>query len=251
MGIYEQFGQLCSGTGSDFRNLDEVQDRIEAFLRENLPIVLPDVPALDPEGRTRNERSLCADLWKMLNACAYDELFSFFNENPENERATRTIDAAVVPDHGLNGIIVGTRAIGPKESLYGIEAKRLPTPNDGSKIREREYIVGHWDDRGSKKKSISGGIERLKESHHSPTLFRSAIIAFVQEMDFSTWERRIKLWIDELVSHPIPSHKAKWAESDHLVSISSFENVAEFSSTHARDTGKEINLRHFWLKYWN
>lgn len=251
MGIYKQFGHSCSGTGSNFRDLDEVQDRIESFLRESLPIVLPNVPALDSEGRARNERSLCADLWKMLNACAHDELFSFFNENPENERATRTIDAAVVPDHGLNGIIVGTRAIGPKESLYGIEAKRLPTPNDGSKIREREYIVGRWDDKGNRNKSISGGIERFKESHHSPTLFRSAIIAFVQEMDFSIWERRMRFWIDDLVSDPIPSHRAPWAQSDHLAMVSSSGDVAELASTHDRDTGEEINLRHFWLQYWN
>lgn len=251
MGIYEQFGQSCSGEGSDFRNLDEVQDRIESFLRESLPIVLPDVPAFDSDGKIRNEKSLCADLWKMLNACAYDELFSFFNENPENERATRTIDAAVVPDHGLSGIIVGTRAIGPKESLYGIEAKRLPTPNDGPKIREREYIVGRWDEKNNRKKSISGGIERFKESHHSPTLLRSAIIAFVQERDFSIWERRLQSWINELVSHPIPSHKARWAQSDHLALISSSGNLAELASTHDRNSGEGIDLKHFWLKCWD
>lgn len=164
MGIYNQHSTAnCSGSSATFSSLGEVQDRIELFLSIQLPSIVPLIQPLTSDGVQRNERSLSSELCKRLHAHAHGELFDFFNEAPQNEKATRTIDIEVIPDGGADGILVGTRTIGATEGLYGIEAKRLPTPSNSSEIREREYVVGRWDQKGVASKSISGGIERFKE----------------------------------------------------------------------------------------
>ncbi len=248
MGIHNQHSTAnCSGSSATFGSLGEVQDRIELFLSTELPSIVPVIQPLTSDGRQRNERSLSSELCKRLHAHAHDELFDFFNEAPQNEKATRTIDIEVIPDGGPNGILAGTRTIDVTEGLYGIEAKRLPTPNNGSEIREREYVVGRWDQREVDSKSISGGIERFKEGHHSPDLNRSAIIAFVQGEGFPHWTSQIDNWINEMIQTPLLSHHAPWEDSDRLRPLQQLPQMAEFQSVSLRHSKPPISLRHYWI----
>lgn len=237
----------CSGNALDFGGLSEVVDRIETFLRRALPRIIGNLRGWE-NGSRRNEKRMAGDLSIDLNYAATNEVFSFIQEDPENESATRTLDSGIYPKANL---LVQGVALGSRTRLYGIEAKRLPT-HDGNTIdlaeREREYVVGDWAQRLYPKKRLSGGIERMKECLHAADLDRAGMIAFVQREEFSHWHGKVNEWIEELTSSPLPRHQAPWTSQDQLLElISPGTGVSEFESTHERSNGSTIHLRHFWL----
>lgn len=238
----------CSGNAVDFGSLGEVVDRIEAFLRRALPRIIGNLRGWE-NGSRRNEKRMAGDLSIDLNHAATNEVFSFIQEDPENESATRTLDSGIYPKANL---LVQGGALGSRTRLYGIEAKRLPT-HEGNTIdlaeREREYVVGDWAQRLNPKKRLSGGIERMKERLHAADLDRAGMIAFVQRENHSYWHGKVNEWIEELIVNPLPSHHALWATQDRLTNLPSpGAGVSEFESTHERSDGTDLHLNHFWLE---
>ena len=238
----------CLGDACAFGSLDEVVERIEAFLRKTLPKIIGNLRGWNA-GKTKrhNEKYMASKLTNELNFNAPDGLFYFHSEDPENESATRTLDWGVYPKPALS---VRGYSFGAQDRLYGIEAKRFPThgtPLEGRE-REREYVVGDWEAKHMEAKRLSGGIERFKEGQHGVGLERGGMIAFVQRESASHWFAKVNQWIADLIAHPLKSHQAKWTEQDRLVSHSSQgAGIAEYCSTHDRQDGSVIELRHFWL----
>lgn len=235
----------CQGDASDFASLSEVVDRIEEFLRRTLPTIISEVKGWTPSKKRRNEKIMAADLSKELNFAGTDELFFFHPEDPENEAATRTIDWGLYPK---NRLLVRGYSPGAKTRLYAIEAKRFPTNETSIDGREREYVVGDWDGKNLANKNLKGGIERLKEGVHGVGLEQAGMVAFVQRKTASHWLGKVNEWIDELITSPLKSHKAKWADKDRLVEgVAPGVGITEYASSHDRGAGSAIHLTHFWL----
>lgn len=236
----------CSGDAAAFGSLSEVVDRIEDFLRQTLPAILGKLSGWK-DGKRRIERIMASDLSKVLNYAATDELFHFHSEDPEDESAIRALDYGTYPSAHLR---VQGWTPNAMERLYGIEAKRLPThstPMEGLD-REREYVVGDWAARSSPVKKLKGGIERFKEGVHGHDLKRAGMIGFIQRENFVFWLEKVNEWICELISNPVPRHLSKWDAQDCLVGpLTSCLGVFESSSCHARCSGEDISIRHFWL----
>jgi hypothetical protein len=233
----------CSGNPNGF-TLEEVRDRIEHFLRTVLPEIVVGLNGWEPnkKGR-RNERSIAADLCKDLNFSS--PLFSFHSEDPQDAKAVRTLDMGTYLRTHLQ---VAGRLLGARDCLYGIEVKRLPPPTSSYEDRTREYVIGRWDEKASKSKPRSGGIERFKECLHGEGLDRSAMIGLVQSEGFRHWHGAINGWIDELITAPIDSHVARWELRDRLVAAPApHARIAEFRSEHSRSDSTTIRLTHFWL----
>ncbi len=239
-----------------YKNLGEMQDEIEAFLRNTIPLCGEALSALaGGSAKKTGEKQLAVWLTKELTAHAQEgkKVFSFFNEDPDSRKKSRTIDMTVIPSVGLARIKVGTRDYGRQDCFYCVEAKRLPTPEGGSVEgdRTREYVVGDWAARSKQGKRKSGGIERFKEGEHAADISRSGMIAFVQDDTPQYWHTTLNGWIQALITTPIPAHKAKWSVADLLAVMSpasGHSNFAEYSSKHARQTQDDIiELQHFWL----
>jgi hypothetical protein len=236
----------CQGDASDFASLSEVVDRIEAFLRRTLPVIISEVKGWKP-GKTarRNERRMARDLSLELNFAATNEVFHFEAEDLEDESGTRTIDWGLYANARL---LVQGCSPGAKERLYAIEAKRFPTNENSIDGREREYVVGDWGGKHLANKKLQGGIERLKEGAHGVGLERAGMVAFVQRNTAAHWLGKVNEWIAELIASPLISHKAKWASQDQLAAQSApGTGVTEYTSAHDRPDGSAIQLRHFWL----
>ena len=248
MSLAEKYPQqsLCSGSPFEFASLSDVQNRIEDFLRTNLPAIASGMKGwTDNKASRLNEKVIASNLCIRLNYAADDELFRFHHEDPQNKAATRTLDMGTYPRPRLT--VVG-HAMGPLVRLYGIEAKRLPTPNQSGEIRLREYVVGRWESKAIVHKSKSGGIERFKEGMHGEDLDRAAMFGFVQSEGFNHWHSEVNGWIDDLITSPIPSHQARWENQDRLAPYPApGPRVAELRSDHARANGSAIRLTHFWL----
>ena len=258
MPIFEnQFSEDgCSGVVADtFQDLDEIQDRIETFLRENLPLCSAFLPGTkDGSVKIRGEKELAVSLCKRLVALAYDKkvVFTFFNEDPDKRAKNRTLDMSIIPSVGTALIKVGPHFYDCEDQLYAIEAKRLPAPSRiGQEDRSREYVVSDWGNCKLMKKNRTGGIERFKEGLHGHEFKRSAMVAFVQREKPDRWFGAVNSWIQDLITSPIPCHRSKWTKDDLLLQISSDPNhggLSEFESSHLRTNGAgTIKLRHYWI----
>lgn len=238
------FPYSCSGDATAFGSFTEVVDRIEDFLRQTLPKILGNLSGRS-NGERRNEKIMAADLSKLLNYAATDELFYFHSEDPESESATRTLDYGAYPSAHLR---VQGWTPNAMYRLYGIEAKRLPTQSTSLDGREREYVVGDWLERNSPGKNLKGGIERFKEGVHGKELTRVGMIGFVQRENFGHWLEKVNEWIVELISNPLPRHRSRWQSQDNLVPCPQPGiKVYECLSNHSRLNSMTISVRHFWL----
>ena len=252
----EYLNDACSGgVAAVFQDLNAIQDQIEAFLHENLPLCVKYLPGFkDGTIAKKSEKDLAVSLWKRLNAFGFEKntLFTFFNEDPDIKKKNRTVDSSVNLDVGNAYIKVGPHYYDCEDQLYIIEAKRLPPQFSGAgqEDRSHEYVVSDWEHRNNLKKSRTGGIERFKEGLHGGAFVRSAMVAFVQKETPQTWLEKINSWVNELIAKAVPCHKAKWTNSDLLVPVSgaSHADLAVFQSNNPRSgTLNPISLRHFWL----
>lgn len=252
----EFFESACSGViAGTFEDLSQIQNCIEIFLRENLPLCSAFLPGIaDGSIKRRGEKELAVSLCKRLIALAHNKkvLFTFFNEDPDKNAKNRTLDMSITPSAGTAFIKVGAYYYDCEDQLYAIEAKRLPTPSRvGQEDRSREYVVSDWNNCKSHRKNRTGGIERFKEGLHGKQFGRSAMVAFVQREKPDVWFDAVNSWIQDLIATPIPCHRSKWTKDDLLLQISSDFNhggLSEFESSHLRAEGAgAIKLRHFWI----
>ncbi len=245
----------CSGVASEsFQDLNEIQDRIEFFLHESLPQCVKYLPGHgDGSIKRKAEKELAGSLCKLLQAIAFEKkvIFTFFNEDLDTYKKSRTDDMTAIPFVGLAYLRVGPFYYNCQDQLYVIEAKRLPAPTRaGQGDRSREYVVSDWNNCASPTKNRTGGIERFKEGLHGGNFVRSAMIAFVQQKDAAHWLSQVNSWITDLIIKAIPSHKASWNKDDHLIAVpcSPVVGMSDFQSTHVRaDKKVPITLRHYWL----
>jgi len=249
--------QACLGVAATrFEDLEQVQDRIEDFLREVLPKCRTSLRGLaDGTIKKRNEKDLASSLCKWLGAfaCEREAIFTFANEEPDKKCRGRTNDMALIPSVGIALLKVGSYYFDPDDHLYVIEAKLLPSPKGraGEGDRSREYVIGNWAARNSPNKTFSGGIERFKEGWHGQLFLRSAMIAFVMSGSLGDLRDSVNGWINDLINTPIPSHKANWTAADQLVPVHddfAASGIAEFESENRRAGGTQpISLRHYWI----
>jgi hypothetical protein len=118
-----------------------------------------------------------------------------------------------------------------------IECKRLPTPK-GKDRDEREYVIsGH---------RTTGGIQRFKAGYHGAAHLLGAMIGYVQEDTTMLWHKRVTGWIEDLVK----AGESGWTVKDHL-QIEHDDRTLRltvFRSSHDREIGSPITLRHLWLE---
>jgi hypothetical protein len=249
----EFLDDACSGVAAEsFQDLEQIQDRIETFLQENLPLCVRHLPGIsDGSIKRKGEKELAVSLCKRLTALADDKevLFTFFNEDPDIQKKSRTDDMSVLPSVGMAYLKVGAHYYDCEDQLYIIEAKRLPARSHaGQGDRSREYVVSDWDHRNSPQKNRTGGIERVKEGLHGGAFVRSAMVGFIQQETPDLWLTKVNSWINDLVANPIPCHKAVWSKEDLLHRVAGPSSLSEFHSKHLRSAGAGyIALHHYWL----
>lgn len=190
---------------------------------------------------------LCIYLSQTARARAVS--WGFHHEHPQ--RGSRSEDMSLVPG-STNGIWIGQVFFASHQRFYAIEAKRLPTPADPKKKRdrEREYVCGDWQRAADARKPISGGIERFKENKHGAGLARGGMVAFVQSGTFEYWCRQVNTWIADLSTAKLPSYLTIWTAADQLDKNTQFSNThQEHTSCHSRPSGcGHIRLQHFWIR---
>lgn len=207
-----------------------------AFIASELPHWRdhPDRP--DKENETGLTEFLCDHLNGVANLSTGWSHVQFRTEIGDEAQGGRKIDLAVKP-RGC-ALIIENRRISQFQALFPIECKRLPTPK--SKDRdEREYVFT--------KDGTTGGMQRFKFGHHGATHNFAAMIAYIQERDFTHWLKEINGWIDGLSKEA----KSDWSDADLLESSCSpsSADVCVLQSRHARPSGlSPCDLRHLWIK---
>jgi hypothetical protein len=126
----------------------------------------------------------------------------------------------------------------PSKPIFMIEAKRLPSSNNG-----KQYVMGTLG-------HSADGIERFKCEQDGFIFNRShcAMVAYIQQNTFEYWFERINRWLSELIVDNKNYDGFDWEESDKLVKLpSETNNVAMFASNHSRKTLDRLTIRHFWM----
>lgn len=225
-------------------------DDIEAMIRDTLPSWRVQVMRTGNASQM-GEKDLTSRLCIYLNQTAREQSVSwgFHHEHPQ--RGSRSEDISLVPATTC-GIWIEQAYFASHQRFYAIEAKRLPTPPDPKKERdrEREYVCGDWQRAHDRRKPISGGIERFKENKHGEDLPRGGMVAFVQDKSFDHWSTQVNGWIADLSTAKLPCFKASWSAADQLTSPSNErDEQREHVSSHLRPPNSQsITLRHFWVQ---
>ena len=175
--------------------------------------------------------------------------FYFDKENMEDESKgnSPTVDFAA---YTRERIVVKTRFYSRKSRFFAVEAKRLGLSGQ----REKEYLIGQWEDDAKNKYRESGGVERFKKHIHGKNLLCSGIIGYVQKQDFNYWHSQINSWIDEFIQNPKEA-SVPWSKDDKLISEApSHQRVAKHTSTNSRVDAannmtqiEPIILYHLWI----
>lgn len=216
------------------------------FIEDNLPEFISE----QLQSPINNENGLTQRLVNHLSYSLRGSYpFYFDKENMEDESKgnSPTVDFAA---YTRKKIVVKTRAYSPQDRFFAVEAKRLGLPGK----REKEYLVGRWEDDTQQKYIESGGIERFKKHIHGKNLLCSGIIGYVQKQDFNHWHSQINSWIDEFIQNPKEA-SVPWSKDDKLISeASSHQRVAKHTSTNSRFDAannmtpiEPVTLYHLWI----
>ncbi|MCP4216944.1 MAG: hypothetical protein GY765_20005 [bacterium] len=209
---------------------------VVAFVEANLEIFAERVSG----SAITNEKGLTQKLCILLNKNAGEKPFWFekeFMEAPEKGDSP-AVDIGVISRLD-EGIFIHSKWYADDESFFAMEAKRLDII---SKAREREYLVGRWE---NDRYRDSGGVERFKKGLHGRNLQYGALIGYVQKFDFDYWYGKINLWLDEL-SAVTGSPDCQWSGEDKLVEIHRTGTTAKFRSTNS-GKGGTMELFHLWV----
>jgi hypothetical protein len=206
------------------------------FIAEELPR-WRDHPERKPEtSEVGLTDQLCAHLNSAARISAGWSRIQFRTEVPDEIRPARTIDLVPKPCGAI--LIIEGRRHTQFHSLFPIECKRLPTPQESDRD-EREYVVTNPGARG--------GIQRFKFGYHGAAHHLGAMIAYVQEMTFFYWLTRVNGWIQDLSAEA----NSAWNDSDILLLLNddSARGLCALRSHHQRegDLG-ECELRHLWVR---
>lgn len=151
-------------------------------------------------------------------------------------------DLAAFPADEI-GVIVRGRKFGPREPIYTMECKRLPSPVAS---REREYLTSESG------QPPRGGVQRYKMGIHGGGVDDAGIIGYVQEGTPETWRRKINDWVDQLILNPVdgdviwkPADRLKpypWVKKGKRVSVSKSECI-RVQAGKTRFTHFHVNMK--------
>jgi hypothetical protein len=187
-------------------------------------------------GETALTAQLCARLNSVSRHSPGWDFLQFRREEPDDVRASRSIDLIVAPNGAV--IWIAGREYSEYRTLLPIECKRLPTPT-GKDRDEREYVFSQF--------SSTGGIQRFKAGHHAAARARAAMIGYVQDRDISFWRAQLDAWIEGLIAIAVQG----WSVDDKLALAAHYSatRVASLQSTHQRVSGLEpILIDHLWIE---
>lgn len=207
-------------------NIDFSTDRkavlaVQTFLEKHLS----DFPEfLKKEANSPlNEDSITSKLEIFLQRQARisEEVFMFQFQYPESN-SRRTTDMS----------ILYASPFASTESIFAIEAKRLPTPGSG---RQKEYVQGNL-----------GAMERFKRNQHGKHLLQSAVLGYVEKEDFSFWHNEVCKWINDLIATNSDT-TILWNKNDLLSFLKIVGSINLYSSINARNGSTDIHLSHYWI----
>lgn len=213
-----------------------------SFLNELLTFIANELPRWrdrpDRKAETA-ETILTSQLCAHLNSAARHsvgwDILQFRTEETDERRKDRKIDLVPAPCGTI--VWIEGRGYTDFDALMPIECKRLPTPK-GNGRDEWEYVIN--------RQKSTGGIQRFKAGHHGAAHTLGAMIGYVQEGSATLWHKRVTGWIGELVK----SETTGWTQKDQL----KIENndrtlrLVVIRSSHDRENGTSIALRHLWLE---
>ncbi len=186
------------------------------------------------------ETALTEHLCDHLNSATYHSdgwsHVQFRTETGDETKGGRKIDLTVKPRAAA--LIIEGRRHSQFDSLFPIECKRLPTPADKDRD-QREYVITE--------PGTTGGIQRFKYGLHGAAHKFGAMIAFVQEKQFSHWLTAVNGWISDLTTQP----DSAWSRLDALELLSDdlVAKLQMLKSAHQRKDGLvDCELRHLWVQ---
>lgn len=195
---------------------------IKAFLQNHLPD-FPGFLKKEITSENINEDLITSklEIYLQRQARATDEIFMFQFQHPE-KGSKRTTDMSVIY----------ASPFASTESIFAIEAKRLPTPGSG---RQKEYVEGNL-----------GAMERFKRNHHGKHLQQSAILGYIEKNDFKFWHKEVCGWINNLIATNTDS-TILWNKNDLLNNRASSSGLSLYESVNARTGSTDIQLSHYWI----
>jgi len=119
------------------------------------------------------------------------------------------------------------------ESIFDLEAKRLPPPKD--KRREKEYVVGE----GVK---ATGGLQRFKRELHGKGLTNCGMLAFIEQQNPLFWKSQINKWISDLCQTD-----NEWSLDELLDEILQKDKFTYLVSNLKKVSNQNSNMHHFWI----
>ena len=176
-----------------------------ARLIEFLATELEDFPGWQQLESNRNENYYNQNLNRFLQIRARDKCDAVQFDREIEHDSPGAHDIGTFPADEI-GLIVRGRKFRPREPIYTMECKRLPSPV-GS--RQREYLTsesGH---------PPRGGVQRYKMGIHGAGLDDAGIIGYVEEGTPEAWQRKINGWVDQLIRNPVDS-TVVWKSADRL-----------------------------------
>lgn len=187
-----------------------------------------------------NENSITNRLCKTLNSKKPAESsYYFHHQNLEDEKENTSTDFAAF---GTFAYATENNIEDESPPLIKFEAKRLNSTL--SKNREREYVIGEYEN--GKRIKNSGGIERFKNGRHGKDIVYAGIIGYVQTDSFTFWLEKINGWIGDEIKTPNDS-SLTWQEDDILIDDMKEEHVSCYTSKTKRLSGDILLLRHYWI----
>ena len=206
-----------------------------AFVARELPKWRDDPDRSSATSETVLTSQLCAYLNGASRKTRGWDFLQFRVEEPDAALSSRRIDLVPAPS-GVTIWIEG-RQYSQYSSLVPIECKRLPTPTNPQRDK-REYLHSRT--------STTGGVQRFKAGHHGATHLVGAMIGYIQSRDIDFWQRRISVWLAELLAEEIPG----WLASDALGESNRdpARGVTVLESSHDRAGDLlPIHLHHLWI----
>jgi hypothetical protein len=204
-----------------FSTSQKAANAIVGFLNSHLPSFPAFLKEQKLESYNEDKVSSMLEIFLQRMAKHHNEVFMFQFQSPQ-ANSKRTVDISVIYASPFSST----------ESIFAIEAKRLPTPGSG---REREYVVGNL-----------GAIERFKRCHHGKHLRYSAIFGYIEDKNFDHWHSQICSWINDLIKTNTDSI-INWNKNDLLSFLKAVKGVNLYNSLNARVDKTEISLTHYWI----
>lgn len=189
----------------------------------------------------QNENGLTDLLCQVLNRTKPAEYFYSFHHQNREDVTTGSSPSTDFAVYSNETSILDVLSESGKTALIKFEAKRL---HDLGRAREREYLIGEYDDNG--RTNNSGGIERFKNETHAEDISVAGMIGYIQSNNSAYWLKKVNGWIQDEITKPHDS-SLKWTNDDKLTAEMSESKLNVYKSKSSRKTKEAIKIKHFWI----